>query len=81
VQGSAADLIKVAMLNIYRKLRDENRPSKMLLQVHDELVFETPVVAVDADLALIRSEMINAIPLRVPVRVDIGSGKNWQEGK
>jgi len=53
----------------------------MLLQVHDELVFETPVVAVDADLALIRSEMINAIPLRVPVRVDIGSGKNWQEGK
>jgi len=81
VQGSAADLIKVAMRNIHRKLKSENRPSKMLLQVHDELVFETPIESVESDSELIKSEMINAIPLRVPVRVDIGHGMNWQEGK
>ena len=49
VQGSAADLIKVAMLNVHRRLKRENRPSRMLLQVHDELVFETPPDAVEAE--------------------------------
>ena len=81
VQGSAADLIKVAMDKIHRRLKQENRPSRMLLQVHDELVFETPADAVEAEQAMIRQEMIGAIELSVPLKVEIGWGKNWQEVK
>ena len=81
VQGSAADLIKVAMNKIHRRLKQENRPSRMLLQVHDELVFETPADAVEAEQAMIRQEMIGAIELSVPLKVEIGWGKNWQEVK
>jgi DNA polymerase-1 len=81
VQGSAADLIKVAMNNIHRRIKQENRPSKMLMQVHDELVFETPETAVQAEADMIRQEMISAIPLAVPLKVEVGWGKNWQEVK
>ena len=81
VQGSAADLIKIAMLNVYRRLGKENRPSKMLLQVHDELVFETPQDAVETDKEIVRQEMVNAMKLKVPLKVEVGWGKNWEEGK
>ncbi len=84
VQGSAADLIKVAMLNVHRRLKRENRPSRMLLQVHDELVFETPQDTVDADADLVREEMVNAgtqLKISVPLKVEVGWGKNWQEVK
>ena len=81
VQGSAADLIKVAMLNLYRRLMKDDRPSKLLLQVHDELVFETPIDKVEEDTAIIRDEMQNAMKLKVPLKVEVGWGKNWQEGK
>jgi DNA polymerase-1 len=81
VQGSAADMIKIAMLNVYRRLRKENRPSKMLMQVHDELVFETPLATVEQEAEMVRQEMQNAMPLRVPIRVEVGWGKNWEEGK
>jgi DNA polymerase-1 len=81
VQGSAADLIKIAMNNIHRRLKRENRPSRMLLQVHDELVFETPASAVESEAAMVREEMSGAIKLAVPVKVEIGWGKNWQEVK
>jgi DNA polymerase-1 len=81
VQGSAADLIKMAMVNIHRRLKAEGRPSKMLLQVHDELVFETPADQVEADAQIIRTEMVNAMSLKVPLKVDVGWGKNWEEGK
>jgi DNA polymerase-1 len=81
VQGSAADMIKIAMLNVYRRLRKENRPSKMLMQVHDELVFETPADAVEQEAAFVREEMQNAMTLRVPIKVEVGWGKNWEEGK
>jgi len=81
VQGSAADLIKIAMLNVYRRMKNESRPSKMLLQVHDELVFETPEDAVENDAELIRQEMTGAMKLKVPLKVEVGWGKNWQEGK
>jgi len=81
VQGSAADMIKVAMNNIHRRLKQENRPSRMLLQVHDELVFETPAEAVESEQQMIRQEMIGAIQLSVPLKVEIGWGKNWQEVK
>jgi DNA polymerase-1 len=81
VQGSAADMIKMAMNNIHRRLKQENRPSRMLLQVHDELVFETPAEAVESEQQMIRQEMIGAIQLSVPLKVEIGWGKNWQEVK
>ena len=81
VQGSAADLIKLAMRNVYRRLEREKRPSRMLLQVHDELVFETPADAAEADAAIIREEMTTAMKLDVPLKVEVGWGKNWQEVK
>jgi len=77
VQGSAADLIKVAMIRIDRRIREKQRPSKMLLQVHDELVFETPRVAVATEAAMIRDEMAGALTLTVPIKVDVASGPNW----
>ena len=81
VQGSAADLIKIAMLNIHRKIQEENRPMRMLLQVHDELVFELPKSAVAEQSEFVRREMEGAMKLSVPVKVEIGWGANWQEGK
>jgi DNA polymerase I len=81
VQGSAADLIKRAMINIADRLKDENRPSRMLLQIHDELVFETPQDAVESDQQMITDEMCQAVELSVPLKVDIASGANWMEAK
>jgi DNA polymerase-1 len=81
VQGSAADLIKIAMNRVHARLIKENRPSKMLLQVHDELVFETPTDAAEEDAQMIREEMTSAMTLKVPLKVEVGGGKNWQEGK
>ncbi|MCE5280454.1 MAG: DNA polymerase I [Planctomycetaceae bacterium] len=81
VQGSAADLIKRAMVNIHARIRNENRPSKMLLQIHDELLFEMPAEAVESEKLMIVREMEGAVALRVPVRVDVGVGRNWMEAK
>jgi DNA polymerase-1 len=81
VQGSAADLIKQAMLNVHRRILREGRPSKMLLQVHDELVFETPIAQVEQEAAMVRDEMTGAMKLTVPLKVEVGWGKNWQEVK
>jgi DNA polymerase-1 len=81
IQGSAADLIKLAMLNIYRRLKKENQRGRMLLQIHDELVFETPEEDVASIAALIQEEMTTtvgkALNLRVPLQVDIAAGPNW----
>jgi DNA polymerase-1 len=81
VQGSAADLIKIAMINVYRRMKKEKAKGKMLLQVHDELVFETPENVVEKEVEWIREEMTSAMNLKVPLKVEIGWGKNWQEGK
>ncbi|MEE8170440.1 MAG: DNA polymerase I [Phycisphaerae bacterium] len=77
VQGTAADIIKRAMINIHARIQDEDRPLRMLIQVHDELVFETPRSRVRDDALMIRDEMAGAIPLSVPVRVDVAAGPNW----
>lgn len=77
IQSSAADLIKLAMLNIHRRLNTEKRQAKMLLSVHDELVFEAPSNEVPAIAALVREEMISAMKLEVPLDVEIAAGKNW----
>jgi DNA polymerase-1 len=79
VQGSAADLIKLAMLRIHRRILAENRPTKMLLQVHDELVFQTPENHAQADAKMVEEEMVGAMSLEVPLRVEVGIGKNWGE--
>jgi DNA polymerase-1 len=81
VQGSAADLIKQAMVNIDTRIRQENRPGKMLLQIHDELLFEVPTAAVEPEREMIVAEMTGAIKLRVPLKVETGTGKNWMEAK
>ena len=77
IQGSAADLIKLAMLNIYRRLRREKRRARMLLQIHDELVFESPPEELPVVAGLVREEMEGALPLEVPIRVDLAAGPNW----
>jgi DNA polymerase-1 len=77
IQGSAADLIKVAMIRIDRALRETESGAKMLLQVHDELVFEVPEAELDTISALVRREMEHAADLRVPLLVDMGHGCNW----
>jgi DNA polymerase-1 len=77
IQGSAADLLKKAMLNIHRRLHKEKSPARMLLTVHDELVFETPPANVPALAAMVREEMIGAIRLNVPLKVDVAAGPNW----
>ncbi len=81
VQGSAADLIKVAMVNIHRAIDQESRPLSMLLQVHDELVFETPADQAELQVAFVRQMMTTAMQLKVPLEVESGWGKNWQEVK
>jgi DNA polymerase-1 len=77
IQGSAADLIKQAMVNVLARLRRERHPARMLLQIHDELVFETPRNRVDDLRELVRHEMENALPLSVPIKVDISVGDDW----
>ena len=81
LQGSAADLIKLAMVRIHRAIRQRGLESRMLLQVHDELVFEAPPHEVAALGELVREQMENVAPLRVPLVVDIGTGPNWLEAK
>ena len=79
IQGSAADIIKIAMINIWRRLKKEGLRTKMLLQVHDELLFEVPIKEKDKVQSLVREEMENAVKLDVPLKVDIGVGRNWSE--
>jgi DNA polymerase-1 len=79
IQGSAADLIKLAMIHIQRRLYREQLRSKMILQVHDELVFEVPDDEIELMKKLVQYEMEGVVTLAVPVRVDIGVGKNWDE--
>lgn len=79
IQGSAADIIKRAMLNIYRRLKQEQLQAKMLLQIHDELVFEFPPEEEAKLIQLVREEMSQAAQLSVPLRVDVKTGLNWAQ--
>jgi len=79
IQGTAADLIKKAMINIHHRLKKENPLTKMIIQVHDELVFEVPEDQVEEVKKLIKEEMEGVYPLQVPLKVDINIGKNWDE--
>ncbi len=79
IQGSAADLIKQAMLRVHNRLAETQHPGRLLLQIHDELVFETPADEVESLAMLVRHEMITAMALNVPLAVDVSVGENWQE--
>jgi len=79
IQGSAADLVKVAMINLDRRLKAEAPDAKMILQVHDELVVEAQAGDAEKIKAIVKEEMENAVRLDVPVKVDVGSGPDWGE--
>jgi len=79
IQGSAADIIKIAMINIYKKLQKGNYKTKMLLQVHDELVFDVYKPELDSIKSLVKNEMENAFKLEVPLDVELDTGDNWLE--
>jgi DNA polymerase-1 len=81
MQGSNADIIKVAMLRIHERLRAEGRGARLVLQVHDELLLEVPETEVSAVRELVRQEMCGAYPLDPPLAVEIGVGDNWAEAK
>jgi DNA polymerase-1 len=77
IQGTAADIIKMAMINIDKKMQDQGLKTKMLLQVHDELIFEVPEDELSTMKELVREEMENVVSLKVPLKVDMGIGVNW----
>jgi len=81
MQGSNADIIKVAMIDIHRRLREEGRAARLVLQIHDELLLEAPENEVTAVKAIVREEMIRAYDLDPPLAVDIGVGDDWNEAK
>jgi DNA polymerase-1 len=79
IQGSAADVIKVAMVKIQTALKLANLKTKMVLQVHDELLFDTPKEEIEQVFELVKHEMENAVKLSVPLDVEIQAGNNWLE--
>ena len=79
IQGSAADIIKQAMLGVERAIQDEKLESRLIMQVHDELVFEVPQTELEQMKLLVEREMSGAVPLKVPLKVDINWGRNWSE--
>ena len=79
IQGSASDIIKLAMINIYNIMKKEEFEAKMILQVHDELVFDCPPGEVKLLEEVVKKTMESAIKLKVPVKVDISAGDNWSE--
>jgi len=81
IQGTAADIIKIAMVRIWQMLNKKELSSKILLQVHDELVLECPEQEVAEAQKIVRHEMENAVVLKVPLRVDMGLGHNWMDMK
>jgi DNA polymerase I len=81
MQGTAADVIKKAMVAIHRRLREEGRAARLVLQVHDELLLEVPQAEISAAKELVREEMTNAFPLDPPLGVDIGTGDDWNDAK
>ena len=81
IQGSAADIIKIAMINVAKRLQEENLKARLILQVHDELIVEAPEAEVDAVVEILKSEMENAVNLKVPLIADASVGKTWFDAK
>ena len=81
IQGTAADILKMAMIKLYQKMNEMNLNSKILVQVHDELVFDVPNNEVEIMAKLVRDVMENIYQMSVPLKVDIEYGKTWYEAK
>lgn len=81
LQGTAADIIKIAMINVYKRLKNERLESRLILQIHDELLVETKIGEEEQVRKILSEEMVNAATLRVPLAIDIHSGKDWYEAK
>ena len=81
IQGSAADIIKIAMINVYRKLKEQNLKSKLILQVHDELIVESPIEEVEKASAILKESMEEAVKLDVELKVDLSIAQNWYDAK
>jgi DNA polymerase-1 len=81
IQGTAADIIKMAMVGCHRRLRDAGLRTKLVLTIHDELLFESPQEEVESACAIVREEMESACELDPPLKVDLGVGDNWLEAK
>jgi len=79
IQGSAADIIKIAMIDIHKEIKSRGLKSKMILQVHDELIFDTDAGELDLMKKIVREKMESAVKLKVPLLVEIGFGQNWLE--
>jgi DNA polymerase-1 len=77
VQGSAAEIVKIAMINIFNRISTENLPIKMILQVHDEIVVETPKDFIEIAKKILSEEMVNAVNLSVPLEIETGVAANW----
>lgn len=81
IQGTAADIIKIAMIRVYERLKKENMQSRLILQVHDELIVEAPVEEAEKAAKILKEEMENAVKLKVPLTVDAHIGKTWYDAK
>jgi len=81
IQGTAADIMKIAMINIYNRIKREKLKSKLILQVHDELLIETVPEEKETIASILKNEMENVIKLKVPLKADLNEGKNWYEAK
>ena len=81
IQGSAADIIKIAMINVYKRLKKDLPQARLILQIHDELIIECDSADAAAASALLKEEMENAVKLAVPLTVDVHTGSSWFEAK
>ncbi len=81
IQGTAADIMKIAMINVYKKLIEENLEAKIVLQVHDEMMIETPIKEAERVKKIVKNEMENAVKLKVPLIAEVSEAENWYECK
>ncbi len=81
IQGTSADMIKLAMIKVHQRLQSEKLKAKMVLQVHDELIFDAPIEEKEQVSLLVKEEMLSALPLDVPLEVDVSTGENWAVAK
>ena len=81
IQGTAADIIKIAMVKVYRRLKEEGLSAQLILQVHDELLIETAVEELEEVKGILKEQMEHAARLKVPVIVDMHTGNSWYEAK
>ena len=79
IQGTAAELVKIAMINIHNKIRENKYKTKMILQIHDELIFEVPKYEIENISKLVKFEMENAVKLSIPLKVDFNWGTSWYD--